>query len=1049
MGVVYKAVDTSLDRPVALKVLRKDRLSAESLAQLEAEASITASINHPHVVKVFTTGTDHGRFYIAMELVNKGTLDDLIRIQSRVAETQALEVAIQVADGLRAAQRAGLIHRDVKPGNILFADSHTAKIVDFGLAMLEQEAAEAAGSEIWGTPYYVAPEKLDQQPEDFRSDIYSLGATLFHALAGRPPFEAQDASMVALKHLKSQAVSLQAFAPWVSGSTAFVINRTLLKDPDERYQSYDELIEHLEYARDELAAHGGKPQEKKRLVLENEDDQKLWSYLTFGMIALCIVVGGGFYLYFHFHSSGKGRATLASASAGADSAHAAQFDAARKLLIAGNGDAAAEAFHALTQDHKTPAPLLQWCILHEGLSQLLGGHAAEGRATFQQLESQPYTSGDAAGQKLASFFQAIAKRASSDQLENVADTKEFSRTNFEAMGLLVLGLKDWALGHFDEAGALLREYASSTPAGDSLWIGEYRSLAGDYVADYTDYRGAIALVKSAKSSADIARIKGQVDKIKHDLRQGRALAKRIDEAMEATANLDAAQAHALEAARQEIATLCYAWNFEKAADVAKKLAADEAKARAEKAVIVRKIQWLSDFQKTLNADIAAPGASISLKRHDHKDLPGEPVSFLEKGVRMKSGETIAWKDVATDSVLDAAKALAKAKQDPDEAARRNWLAGIYALLIGGKTEAATLLTAAAQARPDYADALPLVFPSETANVAHGSKASASAQGKSNESPAQAIDDDIKTKWCVVQEPPQWLQLDLGKPQNIGRWTVKHAHAGTDAAAANTEDFSLQQSDDGKQWTDVDKVTGESSDITSRAVVPFTSRYVRLYITKPTHTGPGVRIFEFALYGSKEGPLPDLFAPSNGNPLPNLVGVNIGGSAPSTSTIDDSGEVFTINTTGADIWNEADACRYLYRPMNGNGEIVARIDSFEHSDGWAKAGPMFRENLSANSRNAYICVTPGNGVSFQVRKDNGGKSSSVIDHNFPLPCWVKLTRNGSEFTGFASADGQTWKRIGNTENVQMESKAFAGIATTSHNLHGSSTSKVDQVRIDPE
>ncbi len=179
MGVVYRALDTSLDRQVALKVLRKDRLSAKAAAQLDTEAAITASINHPHVVKVFTTGTDHGRFYIAMELVDKGTLDDLIRIQGHVAEAQILDVAVQVAQGLRAASQLGMIHRDVKPGNILFADAHTAKVVDFGLARLEQAAAEAAGAEIWGTPYYVASrKKLDQQPEeDFRSDIYSLGAS--------------------------------------------------------------------------------------------------------------------------------------------------------------------------------------------------------------------------------------------------------------------------------------------------------------------------------------------------------------------------------------------------------------------------------------------------------------------------------------------------------------------------------------------------------------------------------------------------------------------------------------------------------------------------------------------------------------------------------------------------------------------------------------------------------------------------------------------------------------------------------------------------------
>ena len=185
---------------VALKVVRKEfSADAEYLAKFEREARITASVNHPHVVKVYSFGSDHGLFYIAMELVDKGSLDDLMNLQGRVAEIEALTVGIQVAQGLQAAHQKGLIHRDVKPGNILFADAQTAKIVDFGLALLAAHEAEERG-EVWGTPYYVAPEKLDHQPEDFRSDMYSLGGTLFHAIAGRPPFEADTASMVALKH---------------------------------------------------------------------------------------------------------------------------------------------------------------------------------------------------------------------------------------------------------------------------------------------------------------------------------------------------------------------------------------------------------------------------------------------------------------------------------------------------------------------------------------------------------------------------------------------------------------------------------------------------------------------------------------------------------------------------------------------------------------------------------------------------------------------------------------------------------------------------------
>ncbi|MES2569484.1 MAG: protein kinase, partial [Verrucomicrobiota bacterium] len=276
-GTVYQAFDTKLQRTAALKFLRADfAQDKEFIEKLVEEAAVTASINHPHVVKVFSTGTAHGMFYLAMELIERGTLADQIDSQQRLSETQTLALAVQVAQGLRAAAEHGLIHRDIKPGNILLTSQGTAKIVDFGLAA-SLEVAKHSSSEIWGTPYYLPPERLNGVAEDFRSDMYSLGATLFHALAGRPPFEAKDANLVALKHLQSQVVGIQSFAPHVSGETAFVINRMLGKSPDQRYQSYDELIEHLEYARTAVTEKARQPTPgRARIVLETNEEQKLW-----------------------------------------------------------------------------------------------------------------------------------------------------------------------------------------------------------------------------------------------------------------------------------------------------------------------------------------------------------------------------------------------------------------------------------------------------------------------------------------------------------------------------------------------------------------------------------------------------------------------------------------------------------------------------------------------------------------------------------------------------------------------------------------------------
>ena len=488
MGAVYKAHDTSLERMVALKLLRKSSGTAAQIKQLETEAAITASINHPHVVRVFSTGTDHGRFYIAMELVEKGTLDRLIDLQGRVAEAQVLEVGIQIASGLRAAQQAGLIHRDVKPGNILFSDAHTAKIVDFGLAIFAEDEAKVRG-EIWGTPYYVAPEKLDNKPEDFRSDIYSLGGTLFHALAGRPPFEAENASLVALKHLKNQAVSLQAFAPHVSSNTAYVINRTLNKDPDQRYQSYDEFIEHLEYARNELLAGRGKAEEK-RVVLESEGQKKALGWLSFLMIGVLVaLVTAGIFFRDRFFSTGqhpvesiKGSALVAPA---VESLSANKPDEAAALLAA-------------VAANRPGQPWLNWTDLLLGLSQYASGHRSEAVDAFRRIESRGPFSNDAADQPLARFFVETARQMTN---EHPVDSKipTGSGSSFEPMAFLLYGVKDWEIGDVDGAAALFRRFRQADFVGADGWIEGLKPLATDYVEEYTSYQMASDRWKSAKT----------------------------------------------------------------------------------------------------------------------------------------------------------------------------------------------------------------------------------------------------------------------------------------------------------------------------------------------------------------------------------------------------------------------------------------------------------------------------------------------------------------------------------------------------------------------
>src|SRR5438045_5991508 len=170
--------------------------------------------------------------------------------QGCLSEHQVLDIGIQIARGLRAAHRKHLIHRDVKPANILFVDEQAAKIGDFGLAAFATQPSRHAESDrvIWGTPPYVAPERLCNQREDVRSDIYSLGATLFHAVAGKPPIESSTNSATALLESKQRPLDLQATVPDISAATAEVLQRMIAADPAERFSSYDDLVAELERA---------------------------------------------------------------------------------------------------------------------------------------------------------------------------------------------------------------------------------------------------------------------------------------------------------------------------------------------------------------------------------------------------------------------------------------------------------------------------------------------------------------------------------------------------------------------------------------------------------------------------------------------------------------------------------------------------------------------------------------------------------------------------------------------------------------------------------
>ena len=246
MGTVYLAKDSGLNRYVALKILRSDLGDDPSFSRkfLE-EVEVTASLAHPNIIRVFTLGEQEGRLYLVMEHLDEPSLENRMDKQTKVSEREVLEIGIGIASALQFAhEETGLIHRDIKPGNILFGRGNIPKLADFGLAAGARSAL-GQQDEIWGTPYYVSPERLLREPEDSRSDIYSLGATLYHAMAGRPPFEAETAEEVAKRHISDRPPPLRSLCPTAQEQTVFTIDKCLAKKTDSRWVNHTELTKQL------------------------------------------------------------------------------------------------------------------------------------------------------------------------------------------------------------------------------------------------------------------------------------------------------------------------------------------------------------------------------------------------------------------------------------------------------------------------------------------------------------------------------------------------------------------------------------------------------------------------------------------------------------------------------------------------------------------------------------------------------------------------------------------------------------------------------------
>ena len=252
MANVYLAYDTILDRNVAVKVLRGDLSSDEKFVRrFQREALSASSLSHPNIVEVYDVGEDNNQYYIVMEYIEGKQLKDVLRKRGKLTITEVIDIMQQIADGLSVAHDSYIIHRDIKPQNIMILENGLVKITDFGIAMAMNSTQLTQTNSVMGSVHYLPPEQANGSGSTLKSDIYSMGILMYELLTGKLPYKGENAVEIALKHLKEPLPSIRDEIPDISQSVENVILRATAKNPKNRYSDAREMLEDLKTVMDD------------------------------------------------------------------------------------------------------------------------------------------------------------------------------------------------------------------------------------------------------------------------------------------------------------------------------------------------------------------------------------------------------------------------------------------------------------------------------------------------------------------------------------------------------------------------------------------------------------------------------------------------------------------------------------------------------------------------------------------------------------------------------------------------------------------------------
>jgi len=316
MALVYRAKDSTLNRYVAVKILRPEfATDFDFVSKFRRESLAAASLSHPNIVSIYDVGQDEGLNYIVMEYIKGKTLKDYIKEKGKIKYDEALKITYQIALALDHAHKNGVVHRDIKPHNILITEDNIVKVTDFGIARASTANTVTNTGKVLGSVHYLSPEQARGGFSDHRTDIYSLGVVLYEMLVGRPPYDAESPITIALKHIQDDVVEPLHFEPNIPQAVNDIVVKMMQKDMTKRYQNAKELLEDInralqnpylslynnneDIAKTRIIPHESINEELDKMSLKTKRKRNIW-LLASTLLIFIIIAVFGYYVFNKF-----------------------------------------------------------------------------------------------------------------------------------------------------------------------------------------------------------------------------------------------------------------------------------------------------------------------------------------------------------------------------------------------------------------------------------------------------------------------------------------------------------------------------------------------------------------------------------------------------------------------------------------------------------------------------------------------------------------------------------------------------------------------------